>query len=86
MFKICGYIKPLISILGSLGDKMELLTKLRNRDNRKSFVAKLWIAGSCSSTIIIPKQLAEKYHLCEPCHVSFEPQKEGILMRKILDN
>lgn len=60
--------------------------QVRNRENRKTFVAKLWVAGSCSSTIIIPKPLAEKYHLNEPCHVQFEPQKEGILLRKILDS
>lgn len=58
--------------------------KMRNKEKRTSFIAKLWVSGNCSSTIIIPKVLAEKYHLTEPCHVNFEAAgKDGILLRKI---
>jgi len=57
-----------------------------NKEKRKNHIAKLWIAGSCSATVIIPKILANKYNLTEPCHVIFEPKSDGILLRKIPDN
>jgi hypothetical protein len=60
------------------------MRKKTKKNARKSFIGKLWISGNCSSAIIIPKPLAEIYHMTEACHVSFAPSEDGIIMRKIV--
>jgi hypothetical protein len=46
-------------------------------------IAKTWISGQRSATLIIEKTLAEEYGLTEPAHVVLERRPEGILIRKL---
>jgi hypothetical protein len=46
-------------------------------------IAKTWISGQCSATLIIEKSLAEEYGLTKPSHVVLERRPEGILIRKL---
>lgn len=65
---------------------MLIKLKIKNKEKRQNFIGKLWISGNCSSQIVIPKQLAEKFHMNEPCYVKFECSKDGILLSKILQS
>lgn len=46
-------------------------------------IAKTWISGQHSATLIIEKSLAQEYGLTEPSHVVLERRPEGILIRKL---
>ena len=46
-------------------------------------IAKTWISGQKSWTLIIKKELAEEYGLNEPSHVVLERRPDGILIRKL---
>ena len=46
-------------------------------------IAKTWISGKRSITLIIEKKIAEEYGLTHPQHVILERRKEGILIRKL---
>jgi len=49
----------------------------------KSEIAKTWISGQRSATLIIERSLAEEYGLTEPSHVVLERRPDGILIRKL---
>ena len=49
----------------------------------KNEIAKTWISGTKSVTMIIERKLAEEYGLIDPQHVVLERKPEGILIRKI---
>lgn len=50
----------------------------------KRVVGRTWLASSSYSVILtVPKHLAEKHGLTEPCHIIFEDLDEGILIRKL---
>jgi hypothetical protein len=49
----------------------------------KSEIAKTWISGQRSATLIIERTLAEEYGLTEPSHVILERRPDGILIRKL---
>jgi hypothetical protein len=46
-------------------------------------IAKTWISGQRSATLIIERSLAEEYGLTQPSHVVLEKRTEGILIRKL---
>jgi len=46
-------------------------------------IAKTWISGQKSCTLIIEKKLAAEYGLTEPSHIILERRPEGILIRKL---
>jgi hypothetical protein len=46
-------------------------------------IAKTWISGQRSCTLIIEKGLAEEYGLTQPSHVLLVKRPEGILIRKL---
>lgn len=46
-------------------------------------IAKTWISGQKSVTLIIERRLAEEYDLIDPQHVILERRPEGILIRKL---
>ncbi|MFL6316820.1 MAG: hypothetical protein ACJ71K_12110 [Nitrososphaeraceae archaeon] len=46
-------------------------------------IAKTWISGQKSCTLIIKRELAAEYDLTEPQHVVLERRPEGILIRKL---
>lgn len=50
---------------------------------KENEVAKTWISGKRSCTLIIERGLAEEYGLTEPSHVVLERRAEGILIRKL---
>lgn len=49
----------------------------------KNEIAKTWISGQNSCTLIIPKAIALEYGLDEPSHVVLERREEGILIRRV---
>ncbi len=46
-------------------------------------IAKTWISGQNSCTLIISRKLAERYGLTEPSHVVLQGTNQGILIRKL---
>ena len=50
---------------------------------QKNEIAKTWISGQKSVTLIIERKLAEEYDLIDPQHVKLERTPEGILIKKI---
>jgi hypothetical protein len=44
---------------------------------------KTWINSNYSVTVTLPKALAEKHGLVEPCTVVFEDSPRGILIRRL---
>jgi antitoxin component of MazEF toxin-antitoxin module len=46
-------------------------------------IAKTWISGQRSATLIIARSLAEEYGLTQPSHVVLEKRNDGILIRKL---
>ena len=46
-------------------------------------IAKTWISGQRSCTLIIKRELAEEYDLTEPAHVILERRPDGILIKKL---
>jgi hypothetical protein len=74
---ICIYVDIYTSFL-------YLLLYLENKNNNKNKgVAKTWLAGQSSCTLIIPKDFAKQYGLDEPSHVVVEGKANGILIRKL---
>jgi hypothetical protein len=54
------------------------------KGNKGRVVGRTWLASSSYSVILtIPKHLAEKHGITEPCHIVFEDLPEGILIRKL---
>jgi hypothetical protein len=51
--------------------------------SKNEVIAKTWISGQKSCTLIIEKELAKEYGLIEPSHVVLEKRPEGILIRKL---
>ncbi len=49
---------------------------------KKNEIAKTWISGQLSCTLIIPKKIALEYGLDEPSHVILERRDDGILIRR----
>jgi hypothetical protein len=52
--------------------------------SKNETIAKTWISGQKSCTLIIEKELAKEYGLIEPSHVVLEKRPEGILIRKLV--
>lgn len=57
----------------------------QEKENRR-ITGMTWLQAGCSVTVTLPKYLAAKYGLDEPCTVIFEdqPEKGGILIRKLI--
>jgi hypothetical protein len=50
---------------------------------KSEIIAKTWISGQRSCTLIVERKLAEEYGLTEPSHVVLERRSDGILIRKL---
>jgi hypothetical protein len=61
--------------------KVENAAKLEGQSPNE--IAKTWISGNNSVTMIIEKRIAEEYDLTEPSHVVLERTKRGILIRRL---
>jgi hypothetical protein len=46
-------------------------------------IAKTWISGQKSCTLIIRQELAQQYGLTRPSHVVLERRQDGILIKKL---
>lgn len=46
-------------------------------------IAKTWISGQTSVTLIIEKKIAKEYGLTYPQHVILERKKDGILIKRL---
>lgn len=46
-------------------------------------IAKTWISGQGSCTLIIKQELAKQYGLDKPSHIIMEPKLDGILIKKL---
>jgi hypothetical protein len=46
-------------------------------------IIKTWLTGSCSCTLVIPKDFAKEYGLDKPSQVIIEKRPEGMLIRKL---
>lgn len=46
-------------------------------------IIKTWLTGSCSATLVIPKDFAKEYGLDKPCHVIVQKTADGILIKKL---
>ena len=57
--------------------------KQTTADNSSNEIAKTWISGARSVTMIIERKIAEEYGLTEPSHVVLERADRGILIRKL---
>jgi hypothetical protein len=71
-----------IDYLSKIVEK-ESQVKSRTNINKKEII-KTWLTGQKSCTLIIPKEIAQKYELDEPSHVIVEETPAGILIRKLV--
>lgn len=58
-----------------------MVTNLKN--TKKNKIAKTWISGQNSVTMIIDRKIAEEYDLIDPQYVVLEGTSEGILIKKV---
>jgi hypothetical protein len=70
-----------------MSDKNECITGVNKigtgNEKTGSEIAKTWLTGHESVTMIIEKRIAEEYGLTDPQYVILERKKEGILIRKL---
>ncbi|MDF0682265.1 MAG: hypothetical protein P0116_15005 [Candidatus Nitrosocosmicus sp.] len=59
---------------------IETISKQKKSNNE---IAKTWLSGQNSVTMIIERKIAEEYDLIDPQHVILERKPEGILIRKL---
>jgi hypothetical protein len=46
-------------------------------------IGSIFISNGIYSTLVIPKELAKKYAIDRPSHVTIEDTQEGILIKKL---
>ena len=65
-------------------DEHESPVRTFNEDleNRKK-IAPIFLGNGLSATVIIPIELARKYNIDRPTHVTIADTKKGILIRKL---
>jgi hypothetical protein len=52
-------------------------------NNEDKEITKTWITGSCSCTLVIPKEFAKEYGLDKPSHIIIEKKPDGLFIRKL---
>jgi hypothetical protein len=58
------------------------LKKESHNENQKK-IGSIFISNGISSTVIIPIDLARKYAIDRPSHVTIEDTQDGILIKKL---
>jgi len=53
----------------------------KNKGNKK--IVPIFLSNGLSSTLIIPIELARKYNIDRPSHVTIEDTDNGILIKKL---
>lgn len=85
-------MKPIIYLMASTGIRLGAFDNLKwkdifptlNKSNKSNNgIAKTWLSGRNSVTMIIERKIAEEYDLIDPQHVILERKPEGILIRKL---
>ena len=66
-----------------LNEKPKLNSSTNNLENQKK-IASTFVSNGISSTIIIPIELARKYAIDKPSHVTIEDTQGGILSKKLV--
>ena len=57
---------------------------LNQRLENQKKIAPVFLSNGLSSTLIIPIELARKYSIDRPTHVTIEDTKNGILIKKLV--
>jgi hypothetical protein len=60
-----------------------MITNNKNENAKKSEIAKTWISGRNSITMILERKIAEEYDLIDPQYVVLERRSDGILIKKL---
>jgi hypothetical protein len=60
-------------------NKKSIVTHVQNQKK----IASIFISNGISSTVIIPIDLARKYNIDRPSHVTIEDTQNGILIKKL---
>lgn len=80
MLRSCMHFSKM---LYSYCNKDELSELVKSELNTRRFYRKTWIQSKCTCIVTIPKPLAEKYGLQEPCYVAIEDDDGCIKITKI---
>jgi len=51
---------------------------------KKQHIAPIFLSNSVSATVIIPIDIARKYEIDRPSHVTIEDTQDGILIKKLV--
>jgi len=54
-----------------------------NKQKEKVRIAPIFLSNGRSSTVIIPIDIARKYDIDRPSHVTIEDTEKGILIKKL---
>jgi hypothetical protein len=46
-------------------------------------ISQTYLSGGLSCTVVIPIDLARKYHIDKPANVTFEESNQGILIKRV---
>jgi len=65
-----------------LNEKSKQKSLTNNLENQKK-IASTFVSNGISSTVIIPIELARKYAIDKPSHVTIEDTQDGILIKKL---
>jgi len=57
--------------------------KQKEKEESEKIIAPIFLSNGLSSTLIIPIDLARKYNIDRPTHVTVEDTKKGILIKKL---
>ena len=66
-----------------LNEKQKQKSSTNSIENQKK-LASIFISNGISSTVIIPIELARKYAIDKPSHVTIEDTQDGILIKKLV--
>jgi hypothetical protein len=59
------------------------MVNVNTRQKEKARIAPIFLSNGRSSTVIIPIELAIKYEIDRPSHVTIEDTEKGILIKKL---
>ena len=57
---------------------------MNEKQEIEKFICPIFLSNKVSASIIIPKDLARKYEINQPCHVTLTDTQNGILIRKLI--
>jgi hypothetical protein len=66
------------SLVSNTANNILMISKLKIRKR----IAPIFLVNGISATVIIPRDLAKKYKIDQPCHVTIEDTRNGLLIRK----